>query len=82
MHTYIDTYIHYITLHYVTLRCVALRYITLHYIHTYQWDDHLFMSDCCNWAKYEPTEPPAPASASNFNAFTSILPGTLHRGFS
>ena len=30
VHTYIDTYIHYITLHYITLR-----YVTLHYIHTY-----------------------------------------------
>ena len=40
IHTYVRTYIHYITLHYITLHCIALHYITLHYItlhyiHTY-----------------------------------------------
>ena len=42
LHTYVRTYIHYITLHYITLHyiyitlhCIALHYITLPYIHTY-----------------------------------------------
>ena len=32
LHTYIHTYIHYITLHYITLHYITLHYITLHYI--------------------------------------------------
>ena len=71
MHTYIDTYI---ALHYVTLRCVTLRYITLH---TYQWDDHLFMSDCLLVRVY-PTAATG-QSTSQLSHQPPLLPATSTR---
>ena len=77
MHAYIHRYIHTlhcITLHYVTLRCVTLRYITLH---TYQWDDHLFMSDCLLVSVY-PTAATG-QSTSQLSHQPPLLPATSTR---